>query len=140
AFGVVAPRMWLGLAGERTSPYIPSADDFHQVADFVHEHSAAGDVVGISAGFNLYTYEYYSNDNLPTYLIPAPTAAPETKLDEAAIDRYVRSLAAGYKRLWMVYYLEDQGSAAVWHYLDYHFRGRTLEIGGRYVRARAGDR
>ena len=131
--------MLLGLGVERTSPYNPAAEDFHQVADFVHEHSAAGDVVGISAGFNRYTYEYYSNDNLPTYLIPAPTAAPETKLDEAAIDRYVRSLAAGYKRLWMVYYLEDQGSAAVRHYLDYHFRGRTVEIGGRYGRNQAGD-
>jgi hypothetical protein len=131
--------MLLGLGVERTSPYNPAAEDFSQVADYIHAHSAAGDVVGIDAGFNRYTYEYYSNDNLPTYLIPAPTATPQTKLDEAAIDGYVRSLAAGYKRLWMVYYLEDEGSASVRHYLDYHFPGRNVVIGGLYGRNQPGD-
>jgi len=139
AIALIATLMLLGLGVERTSPYNPAAEDFSQVADYIHAHSAAGDVVGIDAGFNRYTYEYYSNDNLPTYLIPAPTATPQTKLDEAAIDGYVRSLAAGYKRLWMVYYLEDEGSASVRHYLDYHFPGRNVVIGGLYGRNQPGD-
>jgi len=139
AIALITTLMLLGLGVERTSPYNPAAEDFRRVADYIHEHSAAGDVVGIDAGFNRYTYEYYANDNLPTYLIPAPAAAPETRLDEAAIDHYVRSLAAGYKRLWIVYYLEDERSAAVRHYLDYHFRGRNVVMGGRYGRNQAGD-
>src|SRR3989442_15791649 len=39
----------------------------------------------------------------------------------------------------MVYYLEDEGSADVRHYLDYHFPGRSVVIGGRYGRNQAGD-
>jgi len=139
AIALIATLMLLGLGVERTSPYNPAAEDFHQVADYIHEHAAAGDVVGIDADFNRYTYEYYSNDNLPTYLIPAPAATPQAKLDGAALDRYVRSLAAGYKRLWMVYYLEDEGSTAVRHYLDYHFGGRSVVMGGRYSRNQPGD-
>jgi 4-amino-4-deoxy-L-arabinose transferase-like glycosyltransferase len=139
---VVAGTLMLGgLQVERTSPYNPAAEDYRQIAAYIHQHARPGDLVGLDAPFNRYAYAYYADDNLPTYAIPPPGdgQGARVRLDQASIDRYVRSLAAGHQRLWMLYYLEDERSAAVRHYLDYHAKGRAVIFGGRYGRAEQSD-
>jgi len=140
--GILLVGLMLGGLGiERVSALNPATEDYQRVAGFIHSHAQPGDVVGLDAAFNRYAYSYYADDNLPLYAIPAPSSSPgaRSKLDEKAIDTYVRGLAAGHQRLWMVYYLEDERSAAVRHYLDYHSSGRIVIFGGRYGRGVPSD-
>jgi len=141
AIGLACTVMLAGLGIERTSPYDPAAEDYRQVAAYVHAHAEPGDIVGVDAAFNADAYSYYADDNLPLYAIPPPpvTTGVQSRLGEGAIDRYVRSLAAGNKRLWMVYYLDNEGAAAVRPYLDYHSSGRTVIFGGYYGRDQSDD-
>jgi mannosyltransferase len=141
AIGLACAVMLAGLAIERTSPYNPAAENYRQAAAYVHAHAEPGDIVGLDLAFNAYAYRYYADDSLPLYAIPSPpaTAGVQSRLNEAAIDHYVRSLAAGHKRLWMVYYLDDEGAAAVRPYLDYHSSGRTVIFGGYYGRDQSDD-
>jgi len=53
---------------------------------------------------------------------------------------YIRVLhTPGHSPDSVCYYLEDEGSASVRHYLDYHFPGRNVVIGGLYGRNQPGD-
>jgi len=127
----------LSLGVAETSAANPNVEDYRSVVSYMQAHVRPGDAVALDSFFNQDAYSYYSHINAPVYPLPpvdATGVAPSTGM--TAVPDYVRSMVAGYKRLWVVYYLEsnDDKKTSIPTYIATHTAGHTVIYGGPYGR------
>ncbi len=123
---------------EETSAANPNVEDYRSVVAYMQAHVRPGDAVALDSFFNQDAYSYYSHINAPVYPLP-PVGAGGTvaaTTGPAALSRYVQGMQAGYKRLWVLYYLESNydKKTALPAYLATHTAGHTVIYGGPYSR------
>jgi len=127
----------LSLGVAETSAANPNVEDYRSVVSYVQTHVRPGDAIALDSFFNQDAYSYYSHINAPVYPLPpvgVTGTASSTRM--TAVPDYVRSMVAGYKRLWVVYYLESNydKKASIPEYIATHTAGHTVIYGGPYAR------
>ncbi len=138
ALTIAALLLSLGVA--ETSAANPNQEDYRSVVDYINAHAHPGDIVALDSAFNQDAYSYYARLNLPAYALPPGYGATRNlQLDTATLNRYMGSIEAGRKRLWVVYYLETNFDNAVpggviRPYLATHTAGNQVIYGGPYQR------
>jgi len=130
----------LSLGVAETSAANPNVENYRSVVDYINAHARPGDIVALDSAFNQDAYSYYARLNLPTYPLPPGYGATRSpRLDTATLNRYMGSIEAGRKRLWVVYYLETNFDHAVpggvvRPYLATHTSGNQVIYGGPFQR------
>jgi mannosyltransferase len=121
------------------SPLNPEVQDYRSAVQYIQVHAQPGDVVALDSFYNQDAFSYYSHLNLPTYDFPLPPNAVTGAVppaSRATFQSYLRGIAAGRMRLWVLYYLETNYDPdnIVRTYLAYHTAGHSVIYGGRYGR------
>ncbi len=142
ALTIVTLLSSLGVA--ETSAANPNVEDYRSVVSYIGAHVRPGDAIALDSFFNQDAYSYYSHLNAPVYPLPAvntskivSSAVPYVGATNAIpLPSYVRSIVAGYKRLWVVYYLESNydKKTSIPAYIATHTAGHTVIYGGPYGR------
>ncbi len=129
---------------QQTNAANPNMEDYRTVVSYLNTHVRPGDAIALDSFFNQDAYSYYSRINLPTYPLPPVTARRGAPMTPYELNGYLGGIEAGYKRLWVVYYLEGNYDTknAIPDYLASHTAGHVTIYGGpgkrndpRYVKS-----
>jgi 4-amino-4-deoxy-L-arabinose transferase-like glycosyltransferase len=117
---------------QETNAANPNLEDYRSVVSYLNTHVRPGDAVALDSFFNQDAYSYYSHINLPTYPLPPVTATRGAPMTPRELGAYLGGIESGYKRLWVVYYLEGNYDTknAIPNYLASHTAGHVAIYGG----------
>jgi len=127
----------LSMGVAETSAANPNVEDYRSVVSYMQAHMRPGDAIALDSFFNQDAYSYYSHINAPVYpLLPVGATGTASSTGMTAVPDYVRSMVAGYKRLWVVYYLESNydKKTSIPTYIATHTAGHSVIYGGPYER------
>jgi hypothetical protein len=136
---VLAGLLVVAWQVEEVDALNPQNENFRAAVTYIEQHARPGDAVALDSFYNQDAFSYYSHINLPIYALPALPAPGTGAVPHAragSIDKYITSIMAGEKHLWVLYYLESNydPNNLVRHYLAYHTAGHQVIFGGPYGR------
>lgn len=122
-FGLVA-LMLIMLAIEIVNPATPVKENYREASAYLTDHTAAQDVVILSAPFTVYPVEYYYRGVAPITTLPlwdryAYGAIPT--FDESRLPAEVETLSQSYQYAWVLLSYDQGYEQKVKEYFDNHF-------------------